>query len=193
MSNSDYILEYLEANLTKELCDDCISNKLNISPRQQVNQITRKLTNRGLIIRERKLCSLCKKIKLVNQFVPLSTKYSSSLDHQIKEVHAAYGKVADVEIDIEHIRTRIVRLCYDLWLKANQESPDCGISRLIGLLRDEGLIPKHQANMMLTLVNLRNVYVYDQLSLGFAEKHVAYYAWQIVSKWWEKFLNKIQN
>ena len=186
MTNSDYILEYLEANLTKELCDDCISNELNISPRQQVNQITRKLTNKGLIIRERKPCSLCKKIKLANQFVPLSTKYSSSLSHQVEEVHISYGKVADVKIDIEHVRTRIVHLCYDLWLKANQERPDCGISRLIGLLRDEELIPKHQANMMLTLVNLRNVYVYDQLPLGSAEKYVAYYAWQIVSKWWEK-------
>lgn len=47
-------------------CDDCLSEKLNIRPRQQVNQICNKLKKQGLLKRERKQCCYCSKDKLVN-------------------------------------------------------------------------------------------------------------------------------
>ena len=59
------------------------------------------------------------------------------------------------------------------------------MSALINTLRKEELLPKHQANMMLTLSNLRNVYVYDQVEMGHNEVSVASAAWNIVSEWWE--------
>ena len=63
-----------------------------------------------------------------------------------------------------------------------EESPH-NISKIINKLRDKDHIPSHQANMMLTICNLRNFYVYDGLELGKREKIIAYYAWEIISDW----------
>ena len=68
MDNSDIILEYLEENRSSEYCDDCISSQLGIKPRAQVNQICNRLSGQGTIKREKGLCALCRKRKLVNAF-----------------------------------------------------------------------------------------------------------------------------
>ena len=47
-------------------CDDCLSEKLDIKPRQQVNQICNKLKIRTCK-REVKQCSSCSKDKLINK------------------------------------------------------------------------------------------------------------------------------
>ncbi len=79
----------------------------------------------------------------------------------------------------------IVRKCRDLWENKYKENPQFGITHMIKTLRDDGIIQKHQANMMFTLVNLRNLYVYDRLELETDEKFVAYHAWKIVKRWME--------
>ena len=49
------------------------------------------------------------------------------------------------------------------------------------------MLPSHQANMMLTLCNLRNVYVYENVSMGRKEMDIAVNAYGIVEEWWSKF------
>ena len=67
MSNSMKILDFLKNNKGRQYCDDCLSEDLKIRPRQQVNQICRKLSESRYIFRYEGTCSKCSKInKLVN-------------------------------------------------------------------------------------------------------------------------------
>ncbi len=63
--NEDRILDFLEKE-NIGYCDDCLSVKLRIFPRQQVNQICRRLRVRGILIREKGLCLMCRKYKILN-------------------------------------------------------------------------------------------------------------------------------
>ena len=65
MSNTHHILEYLNES-KKNFCDDCLSGQTGIKPRQQVNQICRRLVKSGQIIRLKAACTLCNKFKVVN-------------------------------------------------------------------------------------------------------------------------------
>lgn len=66
LTNRDKILYFLKSNSGNGYCDDCLSAKLNISPRQQVNQICRQLHTAGIVFREVKVCSECGKNKVIN-------------------------------------------------------------------------------------------------------------------------------
>ena len=63
--NKGRIFSFLKKE-RKEYCDDCLSLILRITPRQQVNQICRKLQYQGLIVREKGVCFRCGKHKIVN-------------------------------------------------------------------------------------------------------------------------------
>lgn len=65
LSNTELVQDYIYKK-GKVICDDCLSEKLDIKPRQQINQICNRLKERGKIIREMKECSDCKSDKLVN-------------------------------------------------------------------------------------------------------------------------------
>ncbi|WDU81549.1 MarR family transcriptional regulator [Lysinibacillus sp. G01H] len=66
MSNVQIVQNFI--NSENDLyCDDCLSEKLDIKPRQQVNQICNKLKKQGLLKREVKQCSSCSKDKLINK------------------------------------------------------------------------------------------------------------------------------
>ena len=53
--NKERIFSFLKKE-RKGYCDDCLSLILRITPRQQVNQICRKLQYQGLIVREKGVC-----------------------------------------------------------------------------------------------------------------------------------------
>jgi len=187
MTNSELILEVLDDIKPSRYCDDCLSDELQIKPRQQVNQICRGLEKRGRIAREKDSCSLCNKQKITNaiSFVarPLSTgkKTSKSSAHYSPSFQGA------LDIDIETLRTKIVRICRAIWSKRKKEIPPRSISIIINILKSEEIIPQHQANMMLTLCSMRNVYVYESFELGQRENSIASNAWSIVSEWWSDF------
>ena len=67
MNNKDKILKYIAMHHSFYLCDDCLSKVLGINPRQQVNQICRKLMVNNEIVREIGKCSNCCKDKLLNK------------------------------------------------------------------------------------------------------------------------------
>jgi hypothetical protein len=88
--------------------------------------------------------------------------------------------------DVESVRTDIVRICRALWLRSQQEEQPRSISVVITQLRSSGTVPQHQANLMLTLCNLRNVHVYEELPLGVHEKAILTHAAAALAEWWAK-------
>lgn len=63
MTNKEKIIDYI-SNSNKILCDDCLSEELQIYPRQSVNQIANKLKKEERFIREKRNCDKCLKNKL---------------------------------------------------------------------------------------------------------------------------------
>lgn len=66
--NKVKILNFFSSNENKDFgyCDDCISYKLKIEPRQNVNQICRMLEDEDKIEWIESNCKICKKQKILN-------------------------------------------------------------------------------------------------------------------------------
>ena len=62
--NNDIIRGWLNKN-PESACDDCISEKTGVSPRQQVNQLCRRLAEQTVCTRSKRKCPICSKAKLV--------------------------------------------------------------------------------------------------------------------------------
>jgi hypothetical protein len=194
MNNTDLILAFLKKDPLEKYCDDCISDELNIKPRQQVNARARELAVNQLITRKTDICSSCYKEKLSNSFNELS-KSSLSISHSnVRDQTVPYDYQVKKQslkldrIDIEHERNRIVQICREIWIKNKKDKLPHSISFIINTLRGEQ-IPNHQANMMLTLCSLRNVFVYENYPLGKREIEIAENAIEIIKDWWEKTAN----
>lgn len=67
MSNIDSVHMFIKRN-EQHYCDDCLSEILEIYPRQQINQICRRLSKDDIIVRNKDECFGCKKDKLVNRY-----------------------------------------------------------------------------------------------------------------------------
>ena len=179
-------MEYLEEQSPGAVCDDCISKALRIFPRQQVNQICRRLLADGFVVRQRGPCTICGATKLANA---LATLQASAELATVRETLTAYftpqpQRTGTFNI-IEEMRSHIIRFCRQLWNRDQKDISHSG-SAVIGALRDKGLVPSHQANMMLTLCSLRNCYTYEQLDFGAHEIAVAENAWAIIDSWASK-------
>lgn len=194
MSNTDLIIELLESIQPEKYCDDCLSNELNISPRQQVNQICNRLESQRRLIRANGSCLSCHKKKIVNSIV--SEGFSKSIHEINEEKLISYNEEVRIEpvlppvftehsINIQKIRREVVQICLNLWSKTHREKPPKSVSATINQLKSENKIPYHQSNMMLTICGLRNCYEYGYLELGERENAIAIYAWEIVQEWWE--------
>ena len=66
MGNKELILDFLAEVAPGKICDDCLSVELDIYPRQQINQICRRLVDDEIISRYQAVCSSCHKSKIVN-------------------------------------------------------------------------------------------------------------------------------
>jgi hypothetical protein len=65
MSNPEVILEFLEG-FPGGVCDDCVSRETHVEPRQQVNQICRRLEEQGMLTRQKGPCGLGPHTKVLN-------------------------------------------------------------------------------------------------------------------------------
>src|SRR2546425_3370312 len=161
LSNSDAILEFLENSQPGRFCDDCTSKKAGVEPRQQVNQICNRLFTHGTLVRGEGSCTACGRNKITN--APASSGSSAMVpSHKPPMPPSPHPSTVGEDIDIEKIRTQIVHICQEVSKQVKLDSPlPRGIAGIINVLKDEKLVPRHQANMMLTLCGLRNVYVWD--------------------------------
>ena len=69
MTNLELILQFLKHN-ELQLCDDCLSEKTGIKPRQTVNQLCSRLAKEKAIFRNLNRCSGCNHIKITNSINP---------------------------------------------------------------------------------------------------------------------------
>lgn len=65
VTHREEILVFLEDEKSA-YCDDCLAERLEIQPRQQVNAICRRLAEEGIISRQRAWCNRCKGWKIHN-------------------------------------------------------------------------------------------------------------------------------
>lgn len=65
MSNIELVQKFISTS-SISYCDDCLSEELNIKPRQQINAICRSLAREQFLKREKKPCVGCSKDKLVS-------------------------------------------------------------------------------------------------------------------------------
>jgi hypothetical protein len=146
MTNTDIILEFMEETGTLKMCDDCLSIEAEVFPRQQVNQICNRLAVSGILKRTLNVCEYCHKQKLTNTLIhyPLPSHVRKTLADEID---------GDLEVDfpeypfdIEKIRTKVVKICLELWKKYKSEPFPRSLSKSICILRDEGIIPRHESN-----------------------------------------------
>lgn len=180
MSNTDLILGFLGEIHPEKFCDDCLSTELDIYPRQQVNQICRKLETKGMLSRQVDTCVSCGKIKKVNG---KTTENQSIIQHvRSGEVRKKAARL-DEDVDLFKIRRKIISICSEIWDSHKSEEQPYGLSQIINILKKEGFIPSHQANMMLTLNSLRNSFEYEGVVTGEEEKAIAKNAWKIIEKW----------
>lgn len=63
MSNTEVVADFISKG--NSYCDDCLSEALDIKPRQQVNQICNKLVVTNVYKREIRPCMNCTKDKLI--------------------------------------------------------------------------------------------------------------------------------
>lgn len=67
MSNADIIMNFLKKQAC--VCDDCLSERCKIFPRQQVNSITRMLSVQNKVEKQKGTCVFCSKDKLVSKIM----------------------------------------------------------------------------------------------------------------------------
>ena len=184
MGNTELVLELLEARSPQPLCDDCISAATGIEPRQQVNQITRRLCDRGVTRRDERDCADCGGTKKCSVLQGPRESLRQARVVEAAGVYSAPLRAAPPAMpQVNEMRDQIVRFCRRIAGDSLPEAKDFGPTRLIAALRDAESIPPHQANMMLTLCGLRNSYSYDQISFGPREFSIAEAAWEIVKDW----------
>jgi hypothetical protein len=193
MSHALSVLEFLDDIRPSGRCDDCLSDELDIRPRQNINIVCRPLHEAGKIERFKAACPRCGKTKLINTLVdPVrfgtvsigQAARSPSPNPTPRPVAAAAAPTSVTPLDVEKIRTGIVHICKTVWRETQTEEAPRSIAAIIIQLRTSSAIPNHQANMMLTLCNLRNSHVYEDYPLGPHEMAIAMNAAAIVEDWW---------
>ena len=94
-------------------------------------------------------------------------------------------------LSIEDAWRYVDRFCRTLWVKHLESEPPQSLAEAITQLRDEELIPTHEAGMMHTIRALRNQVVHENLDFGAYEITIARAAWEIVRAWAERQERKV--
>lgn len=184
MSNVDTIVEFLES-VGRGCCDDCISRETGVKPRQQVNQICRRLEEQGKIVREEGRCALGdhrKKLSIVADALR-HTPVAPAAAAQSVELPSSRQKGPPVAI--EHLYNQLDRFCKAVWAKHESTTAPDTLNALISTLSKHGIVPRHQANMMHTIRKLRNLYVHEHVGIGTKETVMVQAAWDIIREWAE--------
>jgi hypothetical protein len=178
MSNTDLVLEILEAISPAGLCDDHISIEAGIPNRIQVNQLCNRLAERGLISRAKGSCTRGDGPKFVNSI--RGTKPGTSEVLAKRELPPS-GQGPSILVAWRHID----RFCRAIWQQHIKEDTKLPLFELVNSLRDKGLVSLHTANMMHTIRVMRNEIVHDDGPDGPGEQTIVTAAYSIVAEWAE--------
>lgn len=196
MTNREAILEFLEANSSEAFCDDCLSERLRIEPRQTVNQLCNGLAYQKKLTRSRRACSSCGKNKLCNAMV-LEPAVSASESRPparergereggavLRFEHAPpVGMVQDPRVEIVGNWQRVLRFCRHLWEEQHGTRCSLGLSDLINELEGCGLLRQHEVIMMHTIRRLRNECLYDAFPVRAFDARVSTAALEVIALW----------
>jgi hypothetical protein len=179
VSNTDLVLEILEANSPAGLCDDHISIEAGIPNRIQVNQLCNRLAERGLISRAKGTCARGDGPKLINSI--RGSKPASSEVLAKQESLPPIGQGPPILIAWRHID----RFCRAVWQQHIKEDTKLPLFELVNSLRDKRLISLHTANMMHTIRVIRNEIVHDDGPDGRREQTIVTAAYSVTAEWAE--------
>lgn len=178
MSTSlDRILETLD-QFPSGICDDCLSVMAGVQPRQQTNQICRRMEGKEVVRRAQALCPICVKQKITN--TPVSRRHNPPVKLRDEKIMSGTQSLRDMSGYLDQIRRKMIE---SLNLIDKQSVRSEGLSGRIARLRESGTIPSSVACMMLTLNSLRNLVVYDGFKPGPHEIAVVEAAWLTVQEW----------
>lgn len=165
-------------------CDDCLSRKTGIRPRQEVSRLCRALVAEGRLVRKRGKCPLGNHTKVLNTLAAARAGRSKSP----KPASPARKRRSGVPRDmgVEDAWRYVDRFCRAVWVRHLDAEPPSSLAEIITVLRDEELVPGHEANMMHTIRSLRNMVVHENVEFGEHETAIARAAWQIIRKWAEQ-------
>ncbi len=169
MSHADAVVEFLESIPAGACCDDCLARKAGVRPAKAVAGICRALVSSGTISRVKGKCPLGDHTRVLNKLVPRSDSAASRGG-----------------LSIEEAWRYVDRFCRALWVKHVDGEPPSSLATAITTLRDEGVVPEHEANMMHTIRSLRNLVVHENLPFGDLETTIARSAWEIIRTWGER-------
>ncbi len=86
-------------------------------------------------------------------------------------------------LSIEDAWRYVDRFSRALWNKRMDGEQPASLAEVIMILRDEQVLPAHEANMMHTIRSLRNMVVHENVRFGEHENTIARAAWQIIRQW----------
>ena len=113
---------------------------------------------------------------------------SKTAPKRAKKTRKTKKKTAPVpqDLGIEEAWRYIDRFCRALWVKHMQTDPPGSLAEAITALRDQQLLPVHEAGMMHTIRALRNLLVHENVAFGDHEATIVRAAWEIIRAWAEK-------
>ncbi|MHC4108625.1 MAG: DUF4145 domain-containing protein [Planctomycetota bacterium] len=197
MSDADRVIEYLESIHSGASggggggasggCDDCLARKTGIRSRQRVAQICRELAKAGVLVRKKRKCSLGDHTKTVNvPVVKRGRKGRPGPTGGTRRSPPTTRPPTPSALGIEEVWRYVDRFCRAFWVKHMEGDPPSSLAEIITTLRDEELLPGHEANMMHTIRSLRNMLVHENVAFGNHETTIARAAWQIIAEWAEQ-------
>jgi len=172
VNESDLVVELLKTIPTRRCCDACLSRRTGIRPPRQVNQVCRRLADLGKLVREKGKCPLGKHTRILNT---LTARRSTRTKPAVSPGSAGLG--------IEDAWRYVDRFCRALWNTHLDTGSPASLAEAITALRDEQIIPAHEANMMHTIRSLRNMVVHEDVDFGDHETAIARAAWEIIRAW----------
>ncbi len=117
---------------------------------------------------------------------PRRTKRSAPAGTTRRKKSARKAPAAPTTLGIEEAWRYVDRFCRALWVKHMETEPPASLAEIITALRDQELVPVHEAGMMHTIRALRNLLVHEDVVFGDHETTIARAAWLIVWAWADK-------
>jgi len=94
MTNADKMMLFLRDH-PGNVCDDCISNRTGVTPRQQINQLGNKLAVANLLLRSDNKCMFCGKFK--------TTSSRADWKNELQSIHTAQESAIELTRDVTTI------------------------------------------------------------------------------------------
>ncbi len=173
MNESDLVVELLKTIPTRRCCDACLSRRTGIRPSRQVNQVCRRLVDLGKLVREKGKCPLGSHTRVLNTLTARRSTRTTT-------------PAGSAGLGIEEAWRYVDRFCRALWNTHLDTGSPASLAEAITALRDEQIIPAHEANMMHTIRSLRNMVVHEDVDFGDHENAIARAAWEIIRAWGER-------